>query len=74
MPEDWVKGLLQLVLGRPRITRVGTWLARDWSDVYEHGMAAARSAPGLPGEAAAAPAPPDTSTAADTTGVTSGTE
>ena len=34
MPENWVKGFLQLFLGRPRITRFGTWLAKDWTDVY----------------------------------------
>ncbi len=54
MNEDWVKGLLQLVLGRPRVRRVGTWLAHDWTDVYMRGMTATRDVPGLPGEAAAA--------------------
>jgi signal peptidase I len=60
MSEDWVKGLLQLVLGRPRVRRVGTWLAHDWTDVYARGMAATKEIPGLPGEAAAAPASGDT--------------
>jgi signal peptidase I len=34
MSESWLKGLLQLVLGRPRITRIGKWLAKDYSEVY----------------------------------------
>ena len=37
MSETWVKGLLQLVLGQPRIRRVGTWLAHDWRPVYAKG-------------------------------------
>jgi signal peptidase I len=43
--ETWVKGFFQLFLGRPRITRVGTWLARDHRDGYRQGFAeAARAA------------------------------
>ncbi|HMB71881.1 MAG TPA: hypothetical protein VKU85_21415, partial [bacterium] len=37
MPENWVKGFFQLFLGRPRLRRLGTWLARDYSSVYENG-------------------------------------
>ncbi|MFN8178686.1 MAG: signal peptidase I [bacterium] len=51
MPETWVKGLLQLILGRPRITRVGRWLAKDWRPVYAKGMSA-----GAPAAASVAPA------------------
>jgi signal peptidase I len=65
MREDWVKGLLQLVLGRPRIRRVGTWIAKDWSDVYAHGMAEAQKAPGLPAAAHAGTLPPSPPSAAD---------
>lgn len=43
MSETWLKGFLQLFLGRPRIGRIGTWLAKDYTDVYA-GRAA--SAPG----------------------------
>ena len=57
MPENWIKGLLQLILGRPRIGRVGTWLAHDWRPVYAKGI-------GLPSAAAAA-----TPGAADSSGV-----
>jgi signal peptidase I len=38
MPETWVKGFFQLFLGRPRITRVGTWLARDYREGYRAGF------------------------------------
>ncbi|MGQ0722146.1 MAG: signal peptidase I [Candidatus Eiseniibacteriota bacterium] len=34
MTDSWAKGLLELVLGRPRITRLGKWLAKDYSEVY----------------------------------------
>ena len=44
MSEGWVKGFLQLVLGRPRITRLGTWLAKNYSKVYEEGFVAAEQA------------------------------
>jgi hypothetical protein len=67
MPENWVKGLLQLVLGRPRIGRVGTWLAHDWRPVYAKSMSAPGGALGLPSAAAAAP-PPTEAPGADTTG------
>ncbi len=53
MDETWVKGFFQLFLGRPRITRVGTWLARDYRDVYREGFAAADTA--VPATEAAAP-------------------
>ena len=36
MPQNWVRGLLELVLGRPRITRVGNWIAKDWRKTYAH--------------------------------------
>ena len=44
MPENWVKGFFQLFLGRPRITRVGKWLAKNSSETYEKGWARARPA------------------------------
>jgi len=50
--EGWVKGFLQLLLGRPRITRIGTWLAKDYTDVYARGV----PSPG-PGAASAATVP-----------------
>jgi signal peptidase I len=44
LPENWVKGFFQLFLGRPRITRVGRWLATNYTETYEKGWAAARPA------------------------------
>ncbi len=35
MDETWVKGFFQLFLGRPRITRFGNWLAKNYTDTYE---------------------------------------
>jgi signal peptidase I len=62
MSETWVKGLLQLVLGQPRIRRVGTWLAHDWRPVYAKGI-------GLPSAAAAAtPTSADRTAGADSSG------
>ncbi len=40
MSESPIKGFLSLFLGRPRISRVGTWLAKDYQPVYEKGFAA----------------------------------
>jgi signal peptidase I len=40
MSESWVKGFLQLFLGRPRISRFGKWIATDYSDLYEEALAA----------------------------------
>jgi hypothetical protein len=39
MNESPIKGFLSLFLGRPRISRVGTWLAKDYESVYEKGFA-----------------------------------
>jgi len=54
--EGWLKGILQLFLGRPRLGRIGTWLAKDYSGVYagipDRDTAAARTA--AAGETAAA--------------------
>lgn len=73
MSENWVKGLLQLVLGRPRITRVGTWLARDWRPVYAKGMDTT-GGDGLPFSAAAAtPSSEDSAAPADTSGAATAT-
>ena len=44
MDETWVKGLLQLFLGRPRISRFGQWLAKDYTETYEAGFAEPRAA------------------------------
>jgi signal peptidase I len=38
MSETPVKGFLSLLLGRPRISRVGTWLAKDFRPTYEKGF------------------------------------
>jgi signal peptidase I len=40
MSESWVKGFLQLFLGRPRLRRLGTWLATDYTDSYEKALTA----------------------------------
>jgi signal peptidase I len=40
MSESPMKGFLSLFLGRPRLARVGTWLAKDYQPVYEKGFAA----------------------------------
>ena len=64
MPQNWVRGLLELVLGRPRITRVGRWIAKDYRDTYAHGVEQARAAADSASAAAAggpAPATPGTS-------------
>ncbi|NNE42768.1 MAG: signal peptidase I [Gemmatimonadetes bacterium] len=42
LDDGLMKGFLQLVLGKPRLTRLGTWLAKDYSETY--GLTAA----GLP--------------------------
>ena len=61
MPQNWVRGLLELVLGRPRITRVGRWIAKDYRDTYAHGMQHARAAADSASAAApAVDAPPAT--------------
>jgi signal peptidase I len=49
MGEGWVKGFLQLLFGRPRLGRLGTWLAKDYTSLY----AQAPPSPG-PGAASAA--------------------
>lgn len=41
MGETPVKGVLSLLLGRPRIDRVGTWLAKNYTPVYDKGFASA---------------------------------
>lgn len=41
MDETPLKGFLSLFLGRPRIRRVGTWLAKDFTPIYNQGFAAA---------------------------------
>ena len=41
MSETPVKGFLSLLLGRPRLSRVGTWLAKDFGPDYEKGFAQA---------------------------------
>jgi len=46
MPENWVKGFFQLFLGRPRLRRLGTWLAHDYTDSYETALHATATAPG----------------------------
>jgi hypothetical protein len=51
MADSWAKGFLELVLGRPRITRLGRWLAKDYSEVYALG---ADAQPGAFGAAEAA--------------------
>lgn len=33
-----LRGILSLFLGRPRLTRIGTWLAKDYSGVYREGL------------------------------------
>jgi signal peptidase I len=48
MRESWVKGLFQLLLGRPRLRRLGTWLAKDYRGVYEEGFARQLSVPPHP--------------------------
>ena len=35
LPETWVKGFVTLFTARPRFTRMGTWLAKNWSGTYE---------------------------------------
>jgi hypothetical protein len=40
MDNGLVKGFLQLVLGRPRLSRLGTWLAKDYRDAYALGATA----------------------------------
>ena len=35
--------ILSLFLGRPRLTRIGTWLAKDYSGVYREGLSAETS-------------------------------
>jgi signal peptidase I len=37
MPESRLKGLLSLFLGRPRLRRLGKWLAHDYTPVYRSG-------------------------------------
>lgn len=54
MQDSWMSGLLQLVVGKPRITRVGKWLATDYSGTYAKGDGSAF------GTAAASPAPTGT--------------
>jgi len=48
MDESPVKGFLSLFLGRPRLERVGTWLAHDYTPVYAQGSAAAAPASATP--------------------------
>jgi signal peptidase I len=53
MPDSWLSGLLQLFVGKPRITRIGNWLAKDYTETY------ALPEPGVRtfGSAVAAPLP-----------------
>lgn len=46
LPENWVKGFFQLFLGKPRLRRLGTWLAHDYSDIYDANPHTAVAAPG----------------------------
>lgn len=48
MDESPVKGFLSLLLGQPRLDRVGTWLAHDYTPVYAQGTAAAAPAAATP--------------------------
>jgi signal peptidase I len=57
MSDGWVKGFFQLVLGRPRLTRLGKWLAKDYTDVYALGDRAERQVPGAAAAATTETAP-----------------
>ena len=48
LDESPLKGFLSLLLGRPRLDRVGTWLAHDYTPVYAQGTAAAAPAAATP--------------------------
>jgi signal peptidase I len=48
MGDSPAKGFLSLVLGRPRIGRVGTWLANDYTPIYAQGSASAAPAAASP--------------------------
>jgi signal peptidase I len=52
--ESALRGFLEMFLCRPRLRRLGTWLAKDYSDVYEAGVAEA-AAPGAGAPDAGAP-------------------
>jgi hypothetical protein len=49
MTESWIKGFFSLFLGRPRLSRIGTWLAKDYTDSYEAGFSASPSGGGRTG-------------------------
>jgi signal peptidase I len=34
MQDSWLAGLLQLFVGKPRFTRIGSWLAKDYTETY----------------------------------------
>ncbi|HMB71869.1 MAG TPA: signal peptidase I [bacterium] len=34
MQDSWIAGLLQLFVGKPRFTRIGNWLAKDYTETY----------------------------------------
>ena len=38
LPSIPLRGILSLFLGRPRLTRIGTWLAKDYSGIYQEGV------------------------------------
>jgi signal peptidase I len=57
MSEGWIKGFLQLFLGRPRIRRIGTWLAKDYRGLYAETLQGEPALPSSPGPGAAAAAP-----------------
>jgi signal peptidase I len=44
MSESWVKGFLQLFMGRPRLRRFGKWLAKDWSKTYQEEIVSSAAA------------------------------
>jgi signal peptidase I len=48
LEESPLKGFLSLLLGRPRLDRVGTWLAHDYTPVYAQGSAVAAPASATP--------------------------
>lgn len=60
MPDTWISGLLQLFVGKPRLGRVGNWLAKDYTETYalpdpgKRTFGTAAAAP-LTGETAADP-------------------
>ena len=51
--DDRVCSRLQLFLGRPRLGRVGTWLAKDYRQVYAETLDGRQAIPPSPGPGAA---------------------